>query len=113
VTGFLFDENLPYCLQIQTSFPIHHSKDVGLSPSDNDLWLFAKSRNLAVVSKDADFSDRILISGPPPWIVHLRFGNLHRKAFHAYMKQIWPRVEGLLPEAKLINVYLDRIETVS
>ena len=46
----------------------------------------------------------------PPWIVHLRFGKLRRKAFHSLLSKMWPRVESLLPAHKLICVYRDRIE---
>jgi hypothetical protein len=31
---------------------------------------------LVIVSKDADFSNRIITSAPPPWVAHLRFGKL-------------------------------------
>ena len=69
------------------------------------------SEKLVIVSKDADFSDRIMLSAPPPWIVHLRFGNLRRKEYHALLAKMWPHVEALLPQNKLICVYADRIES--
>lgn len=94
--GFLLDENLPYRLRLRPSQPVHHSSDVGGRPSDVELWEYAKTNNLVIVTKDADFSERILISEPPPRVVHLRFGNLRRKDFHAFLQQIWPRVEILL-----------------
>ena len=72
----------------------------------------ARRKELVLVTKDADFSERMLISEPPPWIVHLRFGNLRRRDFHRVLEQLWPRVEALLPEHKLINAFRDRIEAV-
>lgn len=113
MNGFLLDENLPYRLRFQPSQPTHHSSDVGGHPSDTDLWDYAKANNLVIVTKDADFSDRILVSEPPPWVVHLCFGNLRREDFHAFLKEIWPRVEILLASNKLVNVYRERIEAVS
>ena len=65
-----------------------------------------------IVSKDADFSHRMMIAPPPPWVVHLRFGNLRRREFHALLARLWPRIEALLPEHKLVNVYADRVEGV-
>jgi len=65
---------------------------------------------LVVVTKDADFSNRIMLSAPPPWIVHLRFGNLRLAAFHALLAKMWPHVEALLPAHKLVCVYSDRVE---
>lgn len=109
--GFLFDENLPSRLTIKPSLPIVLAKTLGESPSDAALWDYARSHHLAIVSKDADFSDRILISYPPPWIIHLRFGNLRRAAYHDLLVRMWPRIEALLPEYKLICVYKDRIES--
>jgi predicted nuclease of predicted toxin-antitoxin system len=113
VKGFLLDENLPSRLHFQPSWPACHSKDIGKNLSDGDLWEYARINDLVIVTKDADFSDRILVSAPPPRVVHLRFGNLRREDFHAFLKQIWPRLEILLASSKLINVYLDRIEAVS
>lgn len=65
------------------------------------------------MTKDADFSDRILVSDPPPWGVHLRFGNMRRRDFHLLLARLWPRIEALLPEHKMVAVYQDRIEAVS
>lgn len=50
---------------------------------------------------------------PPPWIVHLRLGNLRVAEFRAFLARTWPMVEALLPAHKLINVYLDRLEAVA
>jgi predicted nuclease of predicted toxin-antitoxin system len=73
---------------------------------------FRQKHDLVIVSKDADFSDRIIASSPPPRIVHLRFGNLRRNEFHALLARVWPQVESLLKTRKLVNVYADRIEAV-
>jgi predicted nuclease of predicted toxin-antitoxin system len=48
---------------------------------------------------------------PPPWIVHLRFGNLRSNDYHALLAKVWPNTEALLPAHKLICVYRDRIES--
>jgi predicted nuclease of predicted toxin-antitoxin system len=68
---------------------------------------------LAIITKDADFSGRIILHTPPPWIVHLRFGNLRRKEFHAVLARAWPQIEALLPAHKLVNVYTDRVEAIA
>jgi predicted nuclease of predicted toxin-antitoxin system len=112
LTGFLFDENLPGRLTFTPSLPVSPSAALGARPTDSKIWDHARKRGLVIVSKDTDFSDRVMIdlSTPPPWIVHLRFGNLRRRAYHALLAKMWPHVEGLLPEHKLICVYEDRIE---
>jgi predicted nuclease of predicted toxin-antitoxin system len=65
-----------------------------------------------IVSKDADFSDRIITQSPPPRVVHLRFGNLGRNDFHALLARILPQIETLLKSHKLVNVFADRIEGI-
>jgi predicted nuclease of predicted toxin-antitoxin system len=105
------DENVPSRLCIDPTKPILASRDaIGARASDRELREFARCNECAIVSKDADFSDLILASQPPPWVVHLRFGNLRRRDCHRLLARVWPRVESLLPEHKLIRVYADRIE---
>lgn len=111
--GFLFDENLPRRIRFAPSQPVTHVEALGASPEGAAVWEFARQGEMVIVTKDADFSDRILLSQPPPWVVHLRIGNLRRADFHAFLARIWPQVEALLPVHKLVNVYADRIEAVN
>jgi predicted nuclease of predicted toxin-antitoxin system len=110
--GYLFDENLPSRITVSTALPIKNTKDVGASPSDTELWEYARKNELVIVSKDADFSARIIIQRPPPWVVHLRFGNLRLKDFHSVLTRVWPQVEVGLETSKLILVYRDRVEGI-
>ncbi|HEY3754806.1 MAG TPA: DUF5615 family PIN-like protein [Opitutaceae bacterium] len=110
--GFLFDENLPTRIAVATGLPITHARTVGTSPTDTELREFARKNELGLVSKDADFSARIIVQSPPPWVVHLRFGNLRLAEFHAVLDQLWPQVEAALKTNKLIHVYRDRVEGI-
>jgi predicted nuclease of predicted toxin-antitoxin system len=110
--GYLFDENLPVQLRFSPKLPIVPASRIGRNPSDSQIWEFARSHDLVIVSKDADFSDRIIIHTPPPWVVHLRFGNLRKSDFHALLARVWPQIETLLKSHKLVNVYADRIEGI-
>ncbi len=110
--GFLFDENLPSRLRFSPKLPVVSSSMVGRSPSDSQVWEYARKHRLIIVSKDADFSDRIIISSPPPKVVHLRFGNLRKDEFHDLLARVWPQIETLLKSHKLVNVYWDRLEGV-
>jgi len=113
VTGYLLDENLPANLGFEPSLPVVHSRDLGDSQSDAELWDYAKENDLVVVTKDADFSDRILISEPPPKVVHLRFGNMRLKDFKEHLQKVWSDVEAALEVNKLVNVYLEHLEEVT
>jgi predicted nuclease of predicted toxin-antitoxin system len=111
VKAFLFDENVPNRLSIVPTQPVLATRDaIGARATDKEIWDFARRKEYVIVSKDTDFSDLILASQPPPWVVHLRFGNLRRCDYHRLLAQVWPRIESLLPEHKLIRVYADRIE---
>lgn len=112
MNGWLFDQNLPVRLIFSPALPVTHASAIGLNPTDSQLWIYAKEHQLVIVTKDADFSARIILHQPPPWIVHLRFGNLRLSAYHAALSRAWPQIEVLLPAHKLINVHADRIEAI-
>ena len=112
MNGFLFDENLPSNVLFTPKLPVIAVVKVGRNPSDSQIWEYARRHDLVIVSKDADFSDRIITETPPPRVVHLRFGNLRKRDFHALLARVWPKVESLLKNHKLVYVYADRIEGI-
>ncbi len=109
--GFLIDENLPENLTFTPSLSVTHSAVLGVSVTDETLWMHAKANELVIVSKDADFSHRMMINEPPPWVVHLRFGNMRLNEYHRLLSRVWPAVEASLITHKLVCVYQDRIES--
>lgn len=111
--GFLFDENLPARLAFTPSLPVMPASALGDRPTDTQVWDYARGHELVIVTKDADFSGRIILNNPPPWVVHLRIGNVRRREFHARMARIWPQVETLLKTHKLVIVHTDRVEGIS
>lgn len=53
-----------------------HVRDLGLaSASDAEIWEYAKTHGLAILSKDADFHQRSLVFGHPPKVAWIRRGN--------------------------------------
>ena len=110
--GFLLDQNLPVRLTFAPALPVTAAIALGRNPTDSQLWDYATREKFVIVSKDADFSDRIILGTPPPWVVHLRFGNLRRRDFHAHLARTWPQIESLLQTHKLVNVYADRVEGI-
>ena len=112
MNGFLFDENLPAEIRFTPTFPVIHVSVLGNSPSDTQIWQYAKRNGLAIVSKDADFSDRLMIDASPPKVIHLRFGNMRQRDFHTFLTRVWSTIEALIVDHKLIDVYQDRIEAI-
>ena len=111
--GVLLDENLPARIMLPTDLPVRHVSSLGTGMEDSAIWDHARCEHLVVVTKDADFSYRIAGGDPPPWVVHVRVGNLRLRDFRTLLEEAWPRVEERVRAAKLVNLYVDRIEVIT
>jgi predicted nuclease of predicted toxin-antitoxin system len=109
---FLIDANLPYRFSLWAGDDFVHARDLGERWSDSELWAYARAHDLIIVSKDADFSDRALISNPPPKVIHIRLGNMKMREFHGLIRRLWPEILALIAEHRLVTAYQDRIEAV-
>jgi len=67
---------------------------------------------LTIVSKDADFSDRVLLGVAGPSVIHIRVGNLTIGELHKYLAAVWPDVCRARAACRLVHVYRDRIESI-
>ena len=112
MNGYLIDENMPQRIPVAFNLPVVHVRALGPSVPDSIVWEHAAKNAMVIVSKEADFSDRIMLSSPPPWVVRFRIGNMRKAALLEFVSKVWPRIDQLLPKHKLINVYPDRIEAV-
>ncbi|MFD1733036.1 DUF5615 family PIN-like protein [Deinococcus malanensis] len=112
----MLDENLSPRLKagFGPDVLVVHARDLGGDQSDLALWTYATEHALVLVTKDADFTDRMLaLDVPPPWVVRLHCGNLRAREMRAFLEATWPRIEALLPTHRLLQVYLDRIEALA
>jgi len=75
----LLDANLSRLLipRISESFPdSSHVALLGLGEAtDDEVWSYALDQGFVIVSKDEDFHQRALVSGPPPKVIWVRLGN--------------------------------------
>jgi predicted nuclease of predicted toxin-antitoxin system len=78
---YLVDVNLPYYFSIWNNPEYVHQLDIERTAKDSNIWSYAKSEEMTIITKDSDFSNRILVSTPPPRIIHFRTGNISMKAF--------------------------------
>ncbi|MFQ3597001.1 MAG: DUF5615 family PIN-like protein [Chloroherpetonaceae bacterium] len=108
----MIDVNLPYYFSTWNSPEFLHLKDIGETWTDDQVWSYGKMNNLTIITKDADFSNRMMVSTPPPKVIHIRFGNLKMKEFHMRISKVWQEVVSLNTTHKLINIFLDRIEAI-
>lgn len=111
--GFLVDANLPYRFSLWQGDGYAHVFDIGDALPDSAIWQHAKQRDLTIVTKDADFSDWIMLAEPPPRVIHLRIGNMRLRELFAFLHGIWPRVEALSASNKLVIVGATRIECIA
>lgn len=109
---YLIDANLPYYFSLWRTDEYIHQKDINDEWSDSQIWAYAKEYNLTIVTKDTDFSNRILLKDPPPRVILVGFGNLKMRPFYERISACWATVCELSDENKLVNVYLDRIEAI-
>lgn len=109
---FLIDANLPYRFSLWANDACIHARDLGEDWSDSEIWAYARAQNLIIVSKDADCSDRILVSKPPPRVIHIRFGNMKMRDFHGLIRRQWPHIVALAHQHRLVTVYRNRIEAI-
>jgi predicted nuclease of predicted toxin-antitoxin system len=109
---FLIDVNLPYRFAFWTGNDFFHVRDLDERWSDSQVWSYARERGLVIVSKDADFSDRALISQPPPRVVRIRYGSMNTRDFHGLIKRQWPMIVALSVKNRLVRAYVSRFEAI-
>lgn len=107
---FLIDVNLPYYFSLWNNEKYIHQNDINDEWSDEQIWQYAVENNLTIVTKDSDFSNKILLHDPPPKVIHIRFGNMKLKTFFETTNKLWADVLILNKDYKLVNVFADRIE---
>lgn len=62
---FLIDENLPHKFSLWDDEEFVHQYELDRIKSDEEIWEYAKNNELTIITKDADFSDRIIFAKPP------------------------------------------------
>lgn len=109
---YLIDANLPRNFRIWNGDAYVHQHDIDPTLPDRDIWHFARERDLIIVTKDSDFSSRMLLSEPPPRVVHIRLGNMSMRVFHEAIVQRWAAITTMITDHKLVTVWTDRMEGV-
>jgi predicted nuclease of predicted toxin-antitoxin system len=110
---FIIDVNLPNGVQPFDNDNFIHVAELDIRLPDNQIWGFAKKHGYTIITKDGDFSNRILLVSPPPKIIHIRFGNLRLKDFITVMTSLWPEIVEMHKDYKLVNVYKGWIEGIN
>ena len=112
MSKFLVDINLPRYFSLWKIESYIFQYNINSSMPDNKIWDYAKLNKLTIITKDSDFSDKILFHEPPPKVIHIKFGNMRMKQFHEVMNKLWADACEMSESYKLVNVYKDRIEGI-
>jgi predicted nuclease of predicted toxin-antitoxin system len=110
---YLIDVNLPYYFSIWNTSDYIHQRDIDDSWTDEQIWDYAKVNNLTIITKDSDFSHKIIFKQPPPKVIHIKIGNMKLKDFLNTLSPIWENVLKLSENYKLVNVFIDYLEGVN
>jgi predicted nuclease of predicted toxin-antitoxin system len=103
----LVDNQLPLALArylAANGFDCRHVMDIGLDAvDDREIWEYAKSGNMVIVTKDEDFSLMANRQGTiPPQVVWVRLGNCRKVAVLRAFGSILPQLRSLLEEGAAI-----------
>jgi len=109
---YLIDANLPRWFSLWSGSDYAFVHDLGAGWTDTQIWHHASISGLTIVSKDADFSARVMVTASGPHVIHIRVGNLVMRDFHALLSGIWDDVCRLSATSRLVAVFKDRIEII-
>ena len=110
--GYLIDVNLPRWFSLWSGDDCQHVYELNDEWTDSQIWQYAKHHDLTIITKDADFSELILLNEPPPRVIHIKFGNMKMREFHKAISRVWSDVTSLSKDHKLVQIYSDRIEAI-
>ncbi len=109
MTKFLIDVNLPFKIKPWHDKRFQHVWEINDEWNDSQIWEYAKEKDLTIITKDADFSNRIVTVEPPPKVIHLKVGNMRLNEFRHFVFTNWEKVERMSIAHKLVDVYKDKI----
>jgi len=109
----LIDANLPRHIGVWASGDYAFVADLDATLQDIEIWDYAATHGLTIVSKDADFANLVLFREIGPAVIHVKAGNLKFRELDAFLSRTWNDICNLSEQYRLIQVFVDRIEAVS
>lgn len=109
--SLLIDQNLPRDLErfLARDLPGSvHVRSLGLERAlDSTLWSEARSRCLAILSKDSDFMHRSSMLGHPPKVILIRRRNCSTREVCALVAASVPTVHAFLKDPASALLVID------
>lgn len=113
MSKYLIDANLPRRVAVWVGNDFEFVADIDDEWTDSQIWEYGKLNHLTIVTKDADFSHRIILAQPPPRVIHIKIGNMRLRELRAFLDLVWDSACAVSREYKLVNVFRDRVEGVA
>lgn len=109
---YIIDVNIPYKIQLFKNDDFVSVVNINDEWTDEQIWNYAKKNELTIITKDADFSLKIIMNNPPPKVIHFKIGNLKFNDFNNFIQEKWNKIIAISSMHKLTNVFIDRIEGI-
>lgn len=110
--AFIIDNNLPKNISLWQGEGFIHVFNITSSLSDTEIWKYAIEHHLTIISKDADFSYRVLQSSYGPKFIFIKIGNCCKRDFEDFIKLHWDKILHLINYYRIVEVYFDHIEGI-
>jgi predicted nuclease of predicted toxin-antitoxin system len=110
--AYLIDANLPFRVHAWQTDAFLFVVKINPAWDDEEIWKYARENSLVIVTKDKDFLVKQAIAGAPPYVVHVKSGNLKLVDFVNRIEKVSPEVESLLQTHTIINIYADKLEAI-
>jgi predicted nuclease of predicted toxin-antitoxin system len=80
-----------------------------LSAADSAIWRYAIDHDAALITKDEDFSDQVLLVGAAPVVIWLRAGNMTRRQLLDWFDPLLDQVIAMIERGdRLIELLKSR-----
>jgi len=99
---YLVDVNLPKHFRFFNSDNFIHVVDIDPLMTDLKIWQFALENNFVILTKDADFYHKFILSSRSPKTVYFQLGNMTLKELHEYFSLNWEKIIECLTTGNLI-----------
>ena len=109
---YLIDANLPFRVPVWQGDAFEFVVKIDPAWNDEEIWNYARTNELVIVTKDKDFLVKQAIAGAPPNVVHVKFGNLKLADFISRIEIVWNDVDRLIQTHSTVNIYLNKIEAI-
>ena len=109
---FLVDVNLPRKFQFFHSSSFLHVVDINPFMKDKEIWDYAISNELVILTKDTDFYEMFLLNDIHPQVVYFKFGNMKISELHQFFQEYWSSIVIKLENSSFIIAQLNQITVI-